>query len=184
MNSINIGEIFQVVVVSFSSITSELRMELVSNMPQIRILTKKSPAMAFTTINEIASKIGKKYGISISLNFPQREKIEDFESYGTENIGIVFQRNSKKFSIARDLIKLKATEMLDESQVQDAYMYEGKEGVRVILKNSRLDILPSSLHVWGKFDENVTEFCNWLLVNCYQLKPGVEGALSETNSKV
>lgn len=169
---------------SFSSITAQLRAELVSNMPQIRVLLKKNPAMAFTIINETASKVGKKYGIILSLNFPQRGKIEDFESYGTENIGMVFQRNSRNFSIARDLIKSKATEMLDKPQVQDAYMYEGKEGVRVMLENSRLDILPASLHVWGKFDDNISKFCDWLLINCYQLRPGVDGALSETNSKL
>lgn len=168
---------------SFSSITAELRRELGSNMPQIRVLLKKNPAMAFTTINETASKVGKKHGIILSLNFPQRGKIEDFESYGTENIGMVFQRNSRNFSIARDLIKSKAVEMLDRPQVQDAYMYEGKEGVRVMLENRRLDILPASLHVWGKFDDNTSKFCDWLLINCYQLRPGVDGALSETNSK-
>lgn len=168
---------------SFSSITAELRRELGSNMPQIRVLLKKNPAMAFTTINETASKVGKKHGIILSLNFPQRGKIEDFESYGTENIGMVFQRNSRNFSIARDLIKSKAAEMLDRPQVQDAYMYEGKEGVRVMLENIRLDILPASLHVWGKFDDNTSKFCDWLLINCYQLRPGVDGALSETNSK-
>ena len=168
---------------SFSSITAELRRELGSNMPQIRVLLKKNPAMAFTTINETASKVGKKHGIILSLNFPQRGKIEDFESYGTENIGMVFQRNSRNFSIARDLIKSKAAEMLDRPQVQDAYMYEGKEGVRVMLENRRLDILPASLHVWGKFDDNTSKFCDWLLINCYQLRPGVDGALSETNSK-
>ncbi|MDE1726331.1 MAG: hypothetical protein KGH89_03605 [Thaumarchaeota archaeon] len=169
---------------SFSLIVTELRMELVSNMPQIRILLKKSPAMAFTIINETASRIGKKYGINLSLNFPQRGKIEDFESYGTENVGMVFQRNSRNFLIARDLIKSKAIEILDKPDVHDAYMYEGKEGVRVMLENSRLDILPASLHVWGKFDDNITKFCDWLLINCYQLKPGVEGALSDTNSKL
>ncbi|MDE1766952.1 MAG: hypothetical protein KGI27_11895 [Thaumarchaeota archaeon] len=169
---------------SFSSITADLRKELVSNMPQIRILLKKNPAMAFTTINEIASKIGVKNGITLSLNFPQRGKIEDFESYGTENIGMVFQRNSRNFPIDRNLIKSKASEILDRPQVHDAYMYEGKEGVRVVLENMRLDILPASLHVWGKFDDKVKEFCNWLLINCYQLNPGVDGALSEANSKV
>ncbi|MGB9003731.1 MAG: hypothetical protein WCC52_08000, partial [Nitrosotalea sp.] len=85
---------------SFSSITAELRTELGSNMPQIRVLLKKNPAMAFTIINETASKVGKKHDIVLSLNFPQRGKIEDFESYGTENIGMVFQRNSRNFSIA------------------------------------------------------------------------------------
>ena len=169
---------------SFSAISTELRKELVSNMPQIRILLKNSPALAFTTINEIASKVGRKYGITLSLNFPQRGKIEDFESYGTENIGMVFQRNSRNFPIDRNLIKSKASEILDKPETHDAYMYEGKEGVRVVLENIRLDILPASLHVWGKFDNKVIEFCNWLLINCYQLNPVVDGALSETNSKV
>jgi hypothetical protein len=61
-------------------------------------------------------------------------------------------------------------------------MYEGKEGVRVVLDAGRLDILPASLHVWGKFDRKVTKFCDWLLANCYQLKPGVNGAESEVSS--
>lgn len=165
---------------SFSSIAIGLQKELGSNLPQIRFLLKRNPAMAFTTINEIATKVGKRYNIKLSLNFPEREKIGDFESYGTENIGMVFQRDSKKFPIGRELIKSKAIEILGNPQVEDAYMYEGKEGVRVLLDGIRLDILPASLHIWGKFDKNVTRFCDWLLLNCYEL--GVDGALSETNS--
>src|SRR5574337_563367 len=157
---------------SFSSIITDLRAELVSNMPQIRILLKKNPAMAFTTINEIASKVGKKHDIVVSLNFPQRGKIEDFESHGTENVGMVFDRNSRNFPIPRELIKSKAVEMLDSPEVHDAYMDEGKEGVRISSEKIRLDILPASLHVWGKFDKKISEFCDWLLVNCYQLKSG------------
>lgn len=153
-----------------------------SNNPQIRFLLKKSPGLAFTTINEIASSIGKKYNIKISLNFPERGKIEDYESYGTENIGFVFQRNAKSFSIPRDAIKSKALEILENIQIQDAYMYEGKEGVRAIGSNYRLDILPASLHIWGKINDEIRNFCDWLLDNCYEVKPGVDGAFSETSS--
>lgn len=167
---------------SYSSIVIELQKELRINLPQIRFLLKKNPAMVFATINDIATNIGKKYNIRLSLNFPERGKIEDFESYGTENIGMVFQRDSKKFPMSREVIKSKAIEILANSHVEDAYMYEGKEGVRILLDNIRLDILPASLHVWGKFDKNVTKFCDWLLIDCYQLKPGVNGALSETSS--
>jgi hypothetical protein len=167
---------------SFSAIVEELQRELRSNLPQLRFLLKKNPAMAFTTINEIATSIGKRYNIKLSLNFPEKKKIEDFESYGTENISIIFQRNSKKFPIPREMIKSKVAEILGKAQVEDAYMYEGKEGLRVLLENIRLDILPASLHVWGKFDKPVRNFCEWLLTNCYELKPGVDGALSETNS--
>jgi len=167
---------------SFSTITQDLQNELRSNMPQIRFLLKKSPALAFTTINEISTKVGKKYNLLLSINFPERGKIEDFESYGTENIGMIIDRFRKTFPIQRELIKSKASEIFDNAQIQDAYMYEGKEGVRVILDSVRLDVLPASLHVWGKFDRKVTEFCDWLFVNCYQLKPGVKGAESEVSS--
>ncbi len=167
---------------SFSDITQDLQNELHSNMPQIRFLLKKSPALAFTTINEIAAKIGKKYNLLLSINFPERKKIEDFESYGTENIGMVIDRFRKTFPIQRELIKSRASEIFGDVQIQDAYMYEGKEGVRVVLDSGRLDVLPASLHVWGKFDRKVIEFCDWLLANCYQLKPGVKGAESEVSS--
>lgn len=167
---------------SFSAITQDLQNELHSNMPQIRFLLKKSPALAFTTINEISTKVGKKYNLLLSINFPERGKIEDFESYGTENIGMIIDRFRKTFPIQRELIKSKASEIFHNAQIQDAYMYEGKEGVRVVLDSVRLDILPASLHVWGKFDGKIIAFCDWLLVNCYQLKPGVKGAESEVSS--
>ena len=167
---------------SFSHISSKLQSELKSNNPQIRFLLKKSPGLAFTTINEIATEVGKKYRIKITLNFPERGKIEDYESYGTENIGFVFQRDPKSFPVSRDAIKSKATEFLQNPQIQDAYMYEGKEGVRVMEQNYRLDILPASLHIWGKIDDNIKNFCNWLLENCYEVKPGVDGAFSEPSS--
>jgi len=162
--------------VSFSAIVQDLQRELHSNMPQIRFLLKKNPAFAFTTINEISAKIGKKYNLALSLNFPERGKIEDFESYGTENIGMIIDRFRKTFPIQREVIRSKASEIFENVQIQDAYMYEGKEGVRILLDAGRLDILPASLHIWGKFDKKIMEFCDWLLVNCYQLKPGVKGA--------
>ena len=167
---------------SFSAIIQDLQNELRSNMPQIKFLLKKSPALAFTTINEISTKVGKKYNLLLSINFPERGKIEDFESYGTENIGMIIDRFRKTFPIQREIIKSKASEIFHNAQIQDAYMYEGKEGVRVVLDSSRLDVLPASLHVWGKFDRKVIEFCDWLLVNCYQPKPGVKGAESEVSS--
>jgi hypothetical protein len=167
---------------SFSQITSRLQKELKSNNPQIRFLLKNSPGLAFTTINEIAIDIGKKYNVKVSLNFPERGKIDDYEAYGTENIGFVFERNSRAFSISRDVIKSKASEVLDNANIQDAYMYEGKEGVRVVNSNYRLDILPASLHVWGKINDEIRSFCDWLLENCYEVKSGVDGAFKETSS--
>ena len=76
----------------------------------------------------------------------------------------------KNFPINREIIKSKAKELLGKVETNDAYMYEGKEGVKVFLDSGRIDILPHSLHVWCKFSDKVTKFCDWLLVEVYQVK--------------
>ena len=96
---------------SFSALTQDLQKELKSNMPQIRFLLTKNPAIAYSTINEIATRVGKKYNMILSLNFPQRDKINDFESYGTENISMVIDKTKKTFPIKREIIKSKAAEI-------------------------------------------------------------------------
>lgn len=167
---------------SFTQLTEELQKELRSNMPQIRFLLIKNPGLAFTKITEIATRAGKRYNMVLTLNFPQKDKINDFDSYGTENLSMVIDKTKKVFPIKRDLIKLKAKEIFGDIKVEDAYMYEGKEGVKVFFDSGRIDILPHSLHVWCKFDQKVRQYCDWLFENCYQLKPGVEGATSELSS--
>ncbi|TBR11472.1 MAG: hypothetical protein EPO62_01705 [Candidatus Nitrosotenuis sp.] len=153
----------------FSEITGELQQQLKSNLPQIRLLLKKNPAMAYTRITEIGFGVGRKYKIQLIVNFPQMGKIEDFDSYGMQDLSMIINREKKNFPIQRSIIKEKAREIFGDIQVDDAYMYEGKEGVRAFPPGGRIDILPHSIHIWCKFDEKVTLYCNWLLVNVYQL---------------
>lgn len=153
----------------FSEITSELQKQLKSNLPQIRLLLKKNPAMAYTRITEIGFGVGRKYKIQLIVNFPQIGKIEDFDSYGMQDLSMIIDREKKNFPIQRSIIKEKAREIFGDIQIDDAYMYEGKEGVKVFPPGGRIDILPHSIHIWCKFDEKVTLYCNWLLVNVYQL---------------
>jgi len=153
----------------FSEITSELQAQLKSNLPQIRILLKKNPAMAYTRITEIGFAVGRKYKIQLIVNFPQRGKIEDFDSYGMQDLSMIIDRQKKNFPIQRSVIKDKAKEIFGDIQIDDAYMYEGKEGVKVFPEGGRIDILPHSIHIWCKFDEKVTAYCNWLLINVYQM---------------
>ena len=67
-------------IMNFTVITSELAKELKSNLPQIRFLLKKNPAMAYTKITEIGTMVGKKFNIKLLVNFPHEGKIEDFDS--------------------------------------------------------------------------------------------------------
>jgi len=162
----------------FTTITEDLQKELKKNIAQIRFLLKKNPAIAYKTIGEIGKDIGKKYNIELLVNFPHRGKIENFDMYGKQDLSFIVNMEKTNFPIKRSIIKEKAVEIFGNVETEDAYMYEGKEGVKVFLgpaneagrKEDRIDILPHSLHVWYEFTEQVTEFCNWLLENVYLMK--------------
>ena len=155
---------------SFAIITQDLQKELKSNLPQIRVLLKQNPAMAYTKITDIGFQVGRKYKIKLIVNFPQEGKIEDFDSYGTQDLSLIIDQSKTNFPIDRNIIKSKAKEIFGDVRVEDAYMYEGKEGAKIFFENGRIDILPHSLHIWCKFTEKVTQYCEWLLENVYQMK--------------
>jgi hypothetical protein len=71
----------------------------------------------------------------------------------------------KNFSISRELIKSKAIETIPGASVSDAYMYEGKEGVRILFNKGRLELLPGSIHIWSQIDKDVENYVNWILTN-------------------
>ena len=93
--------------------------------------------------------------------------------YGKKELSFLVDKEKKRFPIDREIIKQKAKEILGDVKTEDAYMYEDKEGARIIFNDNiqdKIDILPHSLHVWYEFTEPVTEFCNWLLENVYLMK--------------
>ncbi len=154
----------------FSELTSDLQAQLKRDMAQIRFLLKKNQGMAYARIVEIGKEVGKKYNIKLVVNFPKEGRINEFDMYGKRDLSLIIDYEQKRFPIDRELIKQKAKEMLGDIQTEDAYMYEGKEGVRVFTDNWKIDILPHSLHIWTEFNENVTAFCDWLMENVYQMK--------------
>ncbi len=154
----------------FSELTSDLQAQLKRDLAQIRFLLKKNQGMAYTRIVEIGKEVGKKYNIKLVVNFPKEGRIDEFDMYGRRDLSLIIDYERKRFPIDRELIKQKAKEMLGDIQTEDAYMYEGKEGVRVFTDNWKIDILPHSLHIWTEFNENVTAFCDWLMENVYQMK--------------
>lgn len=91
------------------------------------------------------------------------------DSYGSENVGIVVDKFRKTFPVPREQVKKKAVELLgDDARPQDAYMYEGKEGVRVVIPEGRIEILPGSVHFWCKIDVRVRSYGDWLMQNIYK----------------
>jgi hypothetical protein len=154
----------------FSELIGELQTELKRDLAQIRFLLKKNPALGYNRIVEIGKEVGKKYNIKLVVNFPKEGRIEEFEMYGKRDLSLIVDFERKRFPIDRQIIKEKALAILGNVKTEDAYMYENKEGVRIFDDNWKIDILPHSVHIWTEFDEKVTEFCDWLMENAYQMK--------------
>ena len=154
----------------FSEIVTYLQTQLKRDLAQIRFLLKKNPAIGYSKIVEIGKNVGKKYNIKLVVNFPKEGRIDEYEMYGKRDLSLIIDYEKKRFPIDRNIIKEKAKEILEDIQIEDAYMYEDKEGVRVYTKDWKIDILPHSVHIWTEFDEKVTKFCDWLLEEVYEMK--------------
>ena len=149
----------------FSKILEDLKMNFNTNRNFFMKYSNSNPNMIYSKINEITQFVGARYGIDLKLHFPDPSKIYLLDSYGTENIGIVVDRYKKNFSISRELVKSKAIEIIPGASVADAYMYEGKEGVRISFEKGRLELLPGSIHIWSRIDKDVENYVNWILTN-------------------
>lgn len=154
--------------VLLSTLIDELRENIDHNKNLLQVILNKNPNMAYQKINEISLFTGSRYNLNLQLHFPDTKKISLIESYGEENIGIVIDKFRKKFPIPRQSIKLKAIEIMGNNiQAQDAYMYEGKEGLKIIFEKGRIEVLPGSCHFWCKIDERVKSYGDWLMKNVY-----------------
>lgn len=159
----------------FTSLINDLQNNFDSNRDFFKTMVKKNPSLTFFKLNELCKFVGSRYGVILEIHFPDSRKLLDTEDYGKENISIIIDKFKKTFPIEREQIKIAASKMIsDNIQIIDAYMYEGKEGVKIIFQNqnnkdkpSRIELLPGSFHLWVKLDQNIENFCNWLLSNVY-----------------
>jgi hypothetical protein len=157
-------------VTTLSALMDEFRSNVSQNRDALAAMAKKNPHMAYQKINELALFVGSRHKVNLQLHFPVPARIADVDGYGTENVGVVVDKYRRTFPIPREQIKQKAVEMLGPgTKAQDAYMYEGKEGVKVILPGDggRLEILPGSIHLWCKINDGVRQYADWLMENVY-----------------
>ncbi|MCE2498270.1 MAG: hypothetical protein J4F28_04650 [Nitrosopumilaceae archaeon] len=156
---------------AFSQITTDLQGQLKRDLAQIMLLLRRNPALGYARIVEIGKKVGRKYNMNLVVNFPKEGRINEYDMYGRRDLSMIIDYERRRFPIDRDVIKSRAREIFGDSvKIQDAYMYEDKEGVRVYTEGWKIDILPHSLHVWTVFDERVTALCDWLLDEVYMVK--------------
>ncbi len=148
---------------SFSDLYSELLFNIKYHNKEIQEALKKNPNSAYQLVNQLLEFTGARFQVTLNLHFPDSKKIYDVENYGTENLGLVVDKFRKRFPIPREIIKQKAKDYLGSVTAQDAYMYEGKEGLKILFDEGRIEILPGSIHLWCKIDGNLKKFCDWLM---------------------
>ena len=152
----------------FSNLMEDLHFNIERNRVALAAALKSNPNIAYQKVNELAIFVGSRHGVNLQLHFPVPGKISDIGSYGMENIGIVVDKFRKTFPVPRETVKQKAIDLLgSNTRPEDAYMYEGKEGVKVILPEGRIEVLPGSVHFWCKIDEKVRLYADWLVENVY-----------------
>jgi len=151
--------------VRFSTIYEELLSNIRENRATFIAISKKSNSnLLYHKITELVAFTGSRHNLILQLHFPIPSKLKDIDSYGCENISVVIDKFGKKFHIFFFLGS--------NIEVQDAYAYEGKEGLRVTSEKGRIEILPGSIHIWCKIDGNVIKFLDWLMENQYQTTKG------------
>jgi hypothetical protein len=151
----------------FVLIMEDLKRNIESNKSVLEMNLNKNPSLTYHKVNELAHFVGRRYNMEIKIHFPDSSQIHKIDSFGTENIGVTIDKSRKKFPIPREDIKKKAHELTCVREVSDAYMYEGKEGVRVILESGRLEIQPGAVHLWCKINSEIVTFVDWLLQYVY-----------------
>lgn len=158
----------------FSLLIRDLQLNIANNIEFFKKNAIRNPNIVYLKLNELANFVGKRYSLNLEIHFPDKDKISNVSDYGTENLSLVFDKFKKTFQVDRDSIKTTLRDFLPNAQIVDAYMYEGKEGLRITFKGNgesrRLDILPGSLHIWTKLDQDIENSCNWLLENVYSYK--------------
>lgn len=156
--------------IAFSELIDELRSNVDNNRDVFYALSNK-PNLLYKKLTELVSFTGSRHHVTLQLHFPDPRKIKDIDSYGTENVSVVIDKFRKKFSVPKETIKRKAIDFLGTNiQIKDAYNYEGKEGLRVIIENGRIEILPGSVHLWCKVDKIMKEYVDWLMQIVYSPK--------------
>ena len=152
---------------TFSALIEDLQSNIEYNRKALENSLEVRPAVAYQKVNEITQFVGSRYRLNLQIHFPDQRKLFVIDSYGSENLGLVFDKHRKQFPILRETIKKKALDTIAASKAEDAYMYEGKEGVKIIFEKGRIEILPGSCHFWCKIDERVRSYGDWLMKNVY-----------------
>ncbi len=107
-------------------------------------------------LNKIASDVGFRRSIAISINFPEQENMQEVIG-GERNVSIIVDPHRKVFAPPMDMVKQQALRTFKDAKIED---FQNAEGFHVIFSKGRISVFPGSVHIWcnTKDAENFVEY--------------------------
>ena len=147
-----------------SWIVTDLWRELDEHRAQYAPQLSTSSLKAFGMINDIAARVGARWGLVVQVNFPAGAR-NSRESIGHENLSLLIEPGRKKFEHSTEAEVRRQLEMLGSSKVEP--IGGGYEGSRAVLDSGRIDCLPGGVHLWCTITPQVLGFLDWIFTKAY-----------------
>ena len=147
-----------------SWIVNDLWRELDEHRAQYAPQLSTSSLKAFGMINDIAARVGARWGLVVQVNFPAGAR-NSRESIGHENLSLLIEPGRKKFEHSTEAEVRRQLEMLGFSKVEP--IGGGYEGFQAILESGRIDCLPGGVHLWCTITPQVLDFLDWIFTKAY-----------------
>lgn len=142
----------------------ELQRALASKKTELkRLLSEGKMTELHMELNLIASFAGKRSSMEISINFPERYKMDEVIR-GERNIIIVSHPLRKKFGVPVAEIIGKAASFFPGSQLKN---FENGEGFHIIFSGGKISMFPGSVHLWCNVNK-AEKFLVWAMDSVYK----------------
>jgi hypothetical protein len=153
-----------------SWIVADLWRELDEHRAQYAPYLSRSSPQGFAIINEIAARVGSRWGLVVQVNFPVGAR-NARDSIGHENLSLLIDPGRKKFEHSTEADVKRQLELLGSMKLEA--IGRGYEGFQAKLDSGRIDCLPGGVHLWCTITPRILDFLDWIFTNAYGLSPPV-----------
>jgi len=142
----------------------ELQKELLSEKTRLNSLLSEGKVIKLhTELNYLASLVGKRHSMGMSINFPERDFMDEVIR-GERNIIIVTHPFRNAFLENSPKVREKAASFFPNSRVKS---FDNGEGFHILFDGGKVSMFPGSLHLWCNVNK-AEKFLEWAMENVYR----------------
>ncbi|MBI5355652.1 MAG: hypothetical protein HZB68_04325 [Candidatus Aenigmarchaeota archaeon] len=141
----------------------ELQKELFQEKTRLNSLLSEGKVIELhMELNYLASLVGKRHSMGISINFPERDFMDEIIR-GERNIIIVTRPFRNAFLGNLSAIREKAASFFPNSCVKN---FDNGEGFHILFEGGKVSMFPGSVHLWCNV-KKAERFLAWAMENVY-----------------